>query len=71
MDLVQLQQLIEGHFVLFSILIIWTMVWKGVALWKAARLNHRKWFIAILIVNSLGILDLIYIFFIAQPRERE
>ncbi len=45
---------------------LWTIPWKGVALWKAARLSHNKWFIAILVINSLAILDIVYIFFIAK-----
>jgi len=45
---------------------LWTIPWKGVALWKAARLSHNRWFIAILVINSIAILDIIYIFFIAK-----
>lgn len=46
--------------------VVWTLAWKGVALWKAARLSHRKWFIGLLILNTFGILDIIYIYFIAR-----
>lgn len=42
-------------------LIIWEAVWKFIALWKAARNNHKTWFIAIGIVNSVGILPIIYL----------
>lgn len=45
---------------------IWTQPWKGVALWKAAQLSHKKWFILLLVINTLGILEIIYIFFIAK-----
>ena len=47
-------------------IVAWTVPWKGIALWKAAQLSHRGWFIAILILNTLGILDIIYIFFVAK-----
>lgn len=40
----------------------WTFPWKGVALWKAAKNNHLTWFIALLIINSLAILEILYIF---------
>ncbi len=40
---------------------IWDVVWKGIALWRAARNGNVIWFIFILIVNSLGILPIIYI----------
>ena len=45
--------------------VLWSIPWKGVALWKAARLSHKKWFIVLLIVNTFAILEIIYIFFIA------
>lgn len=51
---------------LISIGIIWSIPWKGVALWKAARLSHKKWFIALLILNTFAILEIIYIFFVAK-----
>lgn len=48
---------------------LWSLVWKGVALWKAARLHHKGWFVTLLIINTLGILEIIYIFFIAKKEE--
>lgn len=50
---------------------LWTLPWKGVALWKAARLYHRKWFIALLVINLLAIPEIFYIFAIARKAERE
>ena len=45
-----------------SLVIVWSMAWKGVALWRAGRNAHLGWFIALFIINSLGILPIIYIF---------
>lgn len=45
---------------------IWTIPWKGVALWKASRLSHKWWFIVLLVVNTFAILEIFYIFFIAS-----
>lgn len=53
------------------LVVLWTLPWKGVALWKAARLAHKKWFILLLIVNTLGILEIIYIFYVAHKAEME
>ena len=50
-------------FPLFAILVIWEMIWKGIALWKAGRNNQLIWFICILIFNTIGILPIIYIYF--------
>ena len=52
--------------VLFVILIIWSLVWKGLALWRAARRGENIWFIVLLIVNTLGVLEIIYYFLIAK-----
>lgn len=43
-------------------LVIWTLVWKGMALWKAAQKEDKIWFVILLIVNTLGILDILYIY---------
>lgn len=44
-------------------LLLWELVWKGIALWKAAKNNQQGWFIALLILNTVGILPIIYIKF--------
>lgn len=43
-------------------LFVWVMAWKGLALWKAAREKQKWWFIALLVVNTLGILEILYIY---------
>jgi hypothetical protein len=50
-------------------IIAWVLPWKGVALWKAAKNNHKKWFIVILIFNTLALLEIIYIFYFAKKKE--
>ena len=42
--------------------IIWSLIWKGIALWKAARNNQQAWYVVMLIVNTLGILEILYIY---------
>ena len=49
--------------ILFLLVVAWSIFWKGIALWKAARNNQRYWFIAMLIVSSIGILEIVYIKF--------
>lgn len=44
------------------LLAIWTIPWKGYALWIAARKSQKWWFIAILILNTVAILEILYIF---------
>jgi len=44
--------------------LIWTLVWKGLALWKAASKKQFLWFILLLIINTSGLLEIAYIFFL-------
>ncbi|MGE5540863.1 MAG: DUF5652 family protein [Bacillota bacterium] len=53
-------------FPLLILVVVWTLVIKGIALWKAARHDHRAWFIILLVVNTLGILELIYLFWLSR-----
>jgi hypothetical protein len=51
---------ILNPFVLLG-LSLWELVWKGLALWRAAQRGQKAWYVAILIINSLGILPIIYL----------
>jgi len=46
--------------------IAWTLTWKGIALWKSARKNSPVWFVILLLVNTLGILEILYIFLFSE-----
>ena len=54
------------------LLLIWTLAWKGAALWNSAKNSQRNWFIAILLtlplINTLGILEIIYLFKFAKKK---
>ncbi|HVU75390.1 MAG TPA: DUF5652 family protein [Candidatus Paceibacterota bacterium] len=55
-----------GSFLLIAIL--WNIVWKGLALWRAGRLGHKWWFIVMLVLNTFGILEIIYLFAISGAK---
>ena len=50
------------------LLAFWTIFWKGLALWHSARRGETVWFIVLLFVNTLGILEIIYLFGFAKCR---
>ena len=54
---------------LVILLVLWVLPWKGVALWKAARREEKWWFIALLILNTLGILEILYIFIFSKTKK--
>ena len=43
------------------ILMVADLILRGLALYKSARKEQKVWFVALLIVNSVGILPLIYL----------
>jgi methionyl-tRNA synthetase len=52
--------------IVLVLLAIWTIPWKGYALWLCAKRNQPGWFIVLLILNTVGILEIFYIFKIAK-----
>jgi hypothetical protein len=54
--------------VIIPVVAVWTMVWKGVALWKAGSNRQLEWFIVMFIINTAGILEIIYIFAFSRRR---
>lgn len=63
-----MQILISNRPILF-LLIAWSIIWKGIALWHSARNKQLIWYIALLIVNTLGILEIIYLSFFKNKHE--
>ncbi|RJO60844.1 hypothetical protein C4544_04370 [candidate division WS5 bacterium] len=62
------QFLIDNPWVI-AVLILWTLPWKGWALWKAAKNDDKPWFIVMLLVNALAILEIFYIFIFSKRKE--
>ena len=62
--------LAAAFWVVISLAIVWEMVWKGIALWRAGRNAHLVWFICLFIFNTLGILPIIYIFAFSRKKEQ-
>ena len=58
---------VVGGFIL-GLLIVWELVWKALALWRAARDNQPIWFVAILIFNTIGILPILYLYVFSKKK---
>jgi hypothetical protein len=52
--------------ILFFLAILWTVAIKGYALWYAAKRGEKWWFIALLVINTFGILEIAYLVFVAK-----
>ncbi len=50
---------------------LWTLPWTGVALWRSSRRGEKWWFIVILLTQTLGILEIAYIFIFSKKEKKE
>lgn len=57
--------------VILLVLYAWSIIWKGVALWISARNKNYAWFIIFLVVNTFGILEILYIFIFGKKGENK
>ena len=56
------QEYIPQFFLSLVIISLAILILTGLALYKAARLNEKVWFWLMLVLNTLGILPLIYLY---------
>lgn len=54
--------------ILTVIIILWSLAWKCYSTWIAAGRREKKWFVALVVFNTVGILDMIYVFGIAKKK---
>ena len=52
--------------ILLAVLLVCVIILKGYSLWFAAKRNEKWWFIALLVINTMGILEIIYIVFFVK-----
>ena len=55
---------------LITVLVVWTLFWKAIALWKSGRNNQPIWFIILFLINTIGILEILYIFLFQKGKHR-
>lgn len=60
-SLLALSELFIWFVPLLIVVILWETVWKLIALWRAGRNNELAWFICIALINTAGILPIIYL----------
>jgi methionyl-tRNA synthetase len=56
---------------ILPLLLIWSGFWKALALWHSGRRGQTAWFIILLIVNTVGILEIIYLFLVIKLKLSE
>jgi hypothetical protein len=56
---------------LFAAAVAWTLAWKAASMWQAAQDRSKPWFVTLLVTNTLGILDAVYLFGVSRARRDE
>ena len=51
-----------------GVVAVWVLFWKGCSLWIAAKNDKKWWFVALLIINTVGVLEIVYIFVVAKKK---
>ena len=70
-EMVYLSSLLGISIFFLVVIIIWSAVWKGIALWKAGTRKQLIWFIVLFLVNTLGILEILYIFVFSKTGKKQ
>lgn len=52
-------------------IVFWSLAWKGISLWKCGRNNQPNWFVALLVINTVGILEIIYMIWFQRDRNEK
>jgi methionyl-tRNA synthetase len=60
---------VGGISVFWIVFIIWSLSWKAVALWFSARNYQRNWFIVLFILETAGILPIIYLVWFRRDKQ--
>jgi len=53
---------------LIVIIAVWNFVIKALALYRAGSLQQKGWFVALLLINTVGILELVYLLSISKRK---
>lgn len=58
-------------FTIMILIFVWSYIWKLFALWTAGRKNSIVWFVALALINTMGILEILYIFVFSKMKKKE
>ena len=60
-----------GLFALILILVLWSSIWKAFALYRAGSLKSVPWFTVLFVLNTAGILEILYLFVFSKKKQKE
>lgn len=66
-----METFIQNNSWVILLALLWVVPWKAAALWKSARAGSKVWFAVLLVVNTLAIIEILYIFIFSKRRRAE
>lgn len=66
-----MESLGQNNLWIIVVAMAWTLPWKGYSLWTASKMGHKRWFIALIVLNTFAIVDIFYIFYIAKKTPKD
>jgi len=67
-----MEEVLSGYLanpVFLFLLVCWSMIWKGIGLWRAAKNDQQVWYVGMLLLNFFGVLEISYLVFF-QKKDR-
>jgi len=61
-----LNQFFLSHPYILESILLWSVIWQGFALWKAAQRKEKLWFIVFLFIHTIGLLEILYLFIFSR-----
>lgn len=58
-----------GLFAFILVLVLWSSIWKGFALYRAGSLKSVPWFVVLFVLNTVGILEILYLFVFSKRKK--
>ncbi len=54
--------------VILTLIFAWSLFWKALSLWRSAKSDDKLWFIVLMVVNTVGLLEIAYIFYLSKNK---
>lgn len=61
---------VGGWWTVLMLIIVADVILRGMGMWRAARKGQQGWFVAMLVINSVGILPVVYMLFFEKKRKK-
>lgn len=61
----------DNFIIVLTALALWSIPWKALALWKSARHSEKWWFIIFILVNTVGLLEIFYLFVLPKIKKNK